>query len=55
MAKLQASGMHGAAVVETVLIGLREPERLGSPGPALSLEVRPWFVAPPTRTRWASC
>ncbi|AZU59777.1 integrase (plasmid) [Ralstonia solanacearum] len=49
LARLLAAGTHGAAAVDTLLIGLRELERLGSPAPAMSHEVRLWFAAPLAR------
>ncbi|MDO3615305.1 phage integrase family protein [Ralstonia pseudosolanacearum] len=32
--------------VDSLLVGLRELERLGSPAPALKHDVRLWFAAP---------
>ncbi|MGC5887701.1 tyrosine-type recombinase/integrase [Ralstonia pseudosolanacearum] len=49
LAKLLTAGTHGAAAVDTILIGLRELERLGSPAPALTHGVQLWFAAPLAR------
>ncbi len=49
LAKLLAASTHGAAAVDTILIGLRELERLGSPAPALQHGVQLWFAAPLAR------
>jgi len=49
LARLLAGRTPGATAVESMLAGLRELERLGSPAPALKHDVRLWFAAPLAR------
>lgn len=49
LAKLLASGTHGAAAVDALLPGLRDLERLGSPAPSPKHGVQLWFAAPLAR------
>lgn len=49
LAKLLAARAPGAEAVESMLAGLRELERLGSPAPALQHDIRLWFAAPLAR------